>query len=74
MPTLTSQSSYNFPPTSTWLNEKEVSELTGLSCSTLQKYRHHGTGIAYSKIGKAVRYSLAAVNEFMAAHQIDPRH
>lgn len=56
-----------------WVNEKKVSSITGVSCSTLQKHRHRGIGIPYVKIGNAVRYSLKAVHEFMRAHQISTK-
>lgn len=55
-----------------WLTEKAVSELTGISVSTLQKNRFHRRGIPYCKIGKSsVRYSIQDVQDFMQACRID---
>ena len=53
-----------------WLTEKAVSQLTGISISTLQKARFFRKGIPYSKIGRSVRYSIKDVQAFMAAHMI----
>lgn len=57
-----------------WINEKQVAEITGLSCSTLQKQRHHGIGIPYSKLGSSVRYSIKVVQAFMAEHQVNTQN
>ena len=56
-----------------WVNEKQVSALTGISLSTLRKYRLWGKGPAYSKIGRSVRYALADVQEYMESHRVQPR-
>lgn len=53
-----------------WLTEKEVSEITGISVSTLQKARFYRRGVPYFKIGRSVRYSLTDVQAFMAFHRI----
>lgn len=55
----------------TWLTEKQVSLIVGLSLSTLQKNRHKKNGIRYTKIGRSVRYSMSDVIEYMNAHKID---
>jgi len=55
-----------------WLTEREVSGITGLSVSTLQKQRLYSRGIPYSKIGKSVRYAYDDVMAFMWAARIDP--
>jgi Helix-turn-helix domain len=54
-----------------YLNEKEVSELTGLALPTLRGYRFKKIGIPYSKIGKSVRYCLKDVVSFMEANKIE---
>ena len=54
-----------------YLNEKEVSEMTGRSLSTLRNERSLGFGIPYSKIGRSVRYSLTDVVKFMEAHKVN---
>ena len=56
--------------TEKWIDEKPVTEITGLSISTLQKDRFYRRGIPYSKIGKSCRYRLADVEAFMEAHRI----
>ena len=38
------------------LTEREVQEIYGLNPSTLQKHRHLGTGLPYTKIGKRCFY------------------
>jgi len=53
-----------------YLNEKEVSKITKRALPTLRNDRHKGVGIAYHKIGRSVRYSLADVIEFMEARKI----
>ena len=54
-----------------WLNEKEVSEITGLSLSTLRNSRHAGVLLNYYKINKSVRYKLSETLEFMEKHRIE---
>ncbi|HBW17180.1 MAG TPA: transcriptional regulator [Desulfovibrio sp.] len=56
-----------------WLTEKEVAAITRISLSTLRAHRFIGRGIPYSKLGRAVRYSAAEVQNYMVAHQIKPR-
>ena len=53
-----------------WLTEKEVSSITGLSVSTLQKHRFTRKGMNYSKIGRSVRYQMSDVLDFMTAHKV----
>lgn len=53
-----------------YVNEKGASEITGLKLPTLRNYRHLGKGPNYYKIGRAVRYSLADLEQFMEAHKI----
>ena len=54
----------------TWLSEKEVAQLTGISVSTLQKNRFYRRGIPYSKVGRLVRYVLKDVEAYLSAHQV----
>lgn len=54
----------------TWLSEKEVAQLTGISVSTLQKNRFYRRGIPYSKVGRLVRYALKDVEAYLSAHQV----
>ena len=55
-------------------NEKDVSEYTGISLSTLRNWRSMGSPIRYCKIGRMVKYNKADVIEFMDEHLIDPRN
>jgi len=49
-----------------YLNEKQVSEMTGIALSTLRNWRFQRIGIPYHKIGgKLVRYKLQDVLDFM---------
>lgn len=56
-----------------WIKEQEVSEMTGISLSTLRKHRSRQTGIRFSKIGRSVVYALKDVVDFMEAHRVEPR-
>ncbi len=53
-----------------YLNEKEISNLTGLALSTLRNHRHQGIGLPYIKVGRAVRYSFQDVVEYFESHKI----
>ena len=53
-----------------WLTERETSEMTGISRSTLQKHRFYGKGIPYVKIGSSIRYSVKAIKAFMDANTV----
>jgi len=53
-----------------YLNEVQVSEMTGRALSTLRNERFNRCGIPYIKIGRSVRYSLQDVIEFMESRKI----
>ena len=53
-----------------YVDEKEVSKMTGISLGTLRNYRARGRGIGYVKIGKSVRYDVADVVNFMEERKI----
>lgn len=57
-------------PVSSWLDDRAVAELTGISVHTLRAHRQKRVGIAYAKIGRSVRYALVDVEAFMNAHRI----
>lgn len=57
-------------PAQAWLTEKQVAMVTALSVSTLRNHRQKRIGIPYAKIGRAVRYSSRAVEEYMNAQAI----
>lgn len=53
-----------------YINENEVSEVTGLAKSTLRNERCLGRGIPYVKVGRSVRYSLRDVLDFMESRKV----
>lgn len=55
-----------------YLNEKDVSELTGLSVGTLRKHRQEMRGIRYAKVGKSVRYAYTDVLAYMESKMVSP--
>ena len=54
------------------IDEKKVSEITGLALSTLRNHRSLGKGIPYIKLGKSVRYDVEDVRRFIEAHRVIP--
>ncbi|MBI4642281.1 MAG: helix-turn-helix domain-containing protein [Deltaproteobacteria bacterium] len=54
-----------------YINEKEVSRITGIPLQTLRNFRCQGRGIGYSKFGRSVRYRLQDVLAFMESHRIE---
>ena len=56
-----------------YINEKEVSRITGLALPTLRNHRHLRIGIPYIRAtGRAIRYSLKDVVAFMESRKIVP--
>jgi predicted DNA-binding transcriptional regulator AlpA len=53
-----------------YINERKVSEITGLALPTLRNDRSTRRRIPYIKIGRAVRYSLDDVIGFMECRKI----
>jgi hypothetical protein len=56
-----------------WIDEMEVSRLTGRAPQTLRNDRAKGQGLPYTKFGRLVRYSVQDVHEFMDSHRVDTR-
>ena len=50
------------------LSVKEAAWHTGLSCSTLNKYRCSGQGPRFAKIGRRVLYDIADLDAWLAKH------
>lgn len=48
-----------------WLTPVQVSESTGIAVGTLANWRVLGTGPAFVKVGRLVRYEEAAVEAWM---------
>jgi len=55
----------------TWVDEKDVYQITKRSLQTLRNDRHLGRGIPYTKIGRSVRYKLQDVIDFMELGRIE---
>lgn len=57
------------------LNEEEFSAVTGIPVRTLQTMRSRPElkGPPYIKRGKAVRYTLASYDKYLASLVVDPR-
>ena len=56
-----------------FLNENEVSAMTGLSVQTLRNWRFNKKGMAYVKAGtRAVRYKLEDILSFMELNKVTP--
>jgi predicted DNA-binding transcriptional regulator AlpA len=51
------------------LHPAQVAKLLGVSLSWLAKSRLTGTGPRFIKIGRAVRYALSAVREYIHSRQ-----
>ncbi|MGD9713326.1 MAG: helix-turn-helix transcriptional regulator [Thermomicrobiales bacterium] len=47
-----------------YLTQRELAKRWKISPRTLENMRQHGTGPGYVKIGRAVRYSIVAVEKY----------
>jgi hypothetical protein len=52
------------------LNENQAAEFLGVSVRTLQAWRVRGGGLAYVKIGRAVRYQRRVLVAFQQSHTV----
>jgi excisionase family DNA binding protein len=59
--------------TATALTETQVAEQLGLSVATLRAWRHRGRGPRFLRLGRAVRYLPADLEEFVRASAVDMR-
>lgn len=53
-------------------NEKEVAERLNCKVSTLRKWRLLGSGPAYVKVGRRVRYRETDLMAYLDAHCVQP--
>jgi predicted DNA-binding transcriptional regulator AlpA len=53
------------------LHSTQVAKVLGVSPSWLAKSRLNGTGPRFIKIGRAVRYAMSAVREYILSRQRD---
>lgn len=56
-----------------FINDNEVSVITGLSVQTLRNWRSQSKGIPYVKVGRSVRYSYQDVIAYMEERIVTPR-
>ena len=54
------------------LTDREAARYCGLSVNTIRIWRQGGRGLAYVKLGRAVRYSVADLEEFLRARRVVP--
>jgi len=55
------------------VSDVEAGAILGLAPQTLKNMRCRGTGPKFSKYsGRAVRYKLSSLKEFIDRHEIDP--
>jgi predicted DNA-binding transcriptional regulator AlpA len=52
------------------VNERRAAEILGMQVKTLQEWRTSGKGCPFVKIGRAVRYSLADLDAFIAKNTV----
>jgi excisionase family DNA binding protein len=52
-----------------YLDTSAAAQLTGISKSTLEKWRLHGGGIPFIKAGRLIKYSRADIFDWMAARR-----
>ncbi len=57
-------------PLTELLTPEQVARLTGLSPETLAQWRSQKRGIPYLKIGRAVRYDPADVQQYLAGCRV----
>ena len=61
-------------PETRYVNENQVSKITGRAVQSLRNDRFLKKGIPYIKVGRSVRYDLRDVIDFMESHRIDTRN
>lgn len=54
-----------------WLNPNEVNKQYGFSVSTLAKWRMKNKHLAFSKIGKYIKYKRADIEAFLNSNIVD---
>jgi phage terminase Nu1 subunit (DNA packaging protein) len=57
--------------TPTYINEKEVAEITGRKVPTLRSDRHKGQGMPYRKLNRKVLYRLDEVVAYVESRKIE---
>jgi hypothetical protein len=54
-----------------YIDEREVSRITGRALPTLRNDRHRGQGVPYYKFGRQVRYKISDVLDFAESNRIE---
>ena len=54
-----------------WLNPKEVNNDYGISVSTLAKWRMENKHLAFSKVGKYIKYKRSDIEAFLNANLVE---
>ncbi|MBO9377416.1 helix-turn-helix domain-containing protein [Sphingomonas histidinilytica] len=52
------------------VDTEKAAEYLGLATNTLEKMRVHGTGPKFAKLGRAVRYRVADLEDYIAARVV----
>lgn len=55
------------------LTTAQAAEALGLKTQTMHEWRCRGVGPAFHRLGRAIRYSLADLADWLAASRIEPR-
>lgn len=55
-----------------YLTETQCAKLLRRTLRTLRTWRAKGTGPAYTRIGREVRYRAEAINEWLLANEVTP--
>lgn len=53
-------------------NDVKAAELLGLNVQTLRNWRFNGTGPAYIKIGRSVKYSEDDIKAYIETQRVEP--
>ena len=54
-----------------YIDEREVSRITGRALPTLRNDRFNRRGFPYIKLGRSVRYKLNDIISFMEEHRVE---
>lgn len=66
-----SESEVNFSDVRAAITTREAAKYLGLSSSTLNKWRCHGGGPEFLKLGRAVRYRFEDLDAFVAVRRLN---
>jgi hypothetical protein len=55
-----------------FINETEVSRITGRAVPTLRNDRYKGQGLPFYKLGRSIRYRLDEILAFMGERRVQP--